>query len=367
MDSLLPSITVGPDLEMFEIPVLSKGGSYTIHISKSEEPISVRGIAIVDSNTRSHIAAYDFSSMVFIDASEEVKTLSSCESMIIKLNDLGLARSEILNAIGGGTTQDIATLVASLYMRGISWHYYPTTLMSMTDSCIGGKSAINAGGRKNLIGNFYPPNKIHINTRFLETNSNIDIVNGLSEAVKICFARGGDVFDQYLSMPASLNPDNDENTARLIHHTLTTKKWFVEVDEFDVRERQLLNFGHSFAHALESATSYKIPHGTAVGIGMVAALHHPLSHKSEKAKMLTAYLCNILDLTKSSIEEGMLHFDKDNFLVALSRDKKNSNDFLRLVLLNTSDELELVSLERNGYQLQVALEALNAATVEVLR
>lgn len=351
---------------MYEISVLSKSASYTIHIDRSEEPISVTGIAIVDSNTKSHIDAYDLGSTIFIEASEKVKTLPSCESLIIKLNNLGLTRNESLSAIGGGTTQDLVTLVASLYMRGVSWRYYPTTLMSMTDSCIGGKSAINAGDRKNLIGNFYPPNKIQINTRFLESNSSIDIVNGLSEAAKICFARGAKEFDQFLSLPASLNPGNDENTAKLIAHTLTSKKWFVEVDEFDVRERQLLNFGHSFAHALESATSYKIPHGTAVGIGMIAALKHPVSLKSKKAGMLKNYSLKILELTKSSIEEGMLHFNQEKFVAALTRDKKNSNEFLRLVLLNSSDELELVSLERNDYQLQAALEALNAATTEVL-
>jgi 3-dehydroquinate synthase len=351
---------------MYEITIASKSGSYMIHIDGSEEPLTITGIAIADSNTKSHIDAYDVGSIIFIEASEKVKTLPSCESVIIKLNDLGLARSESLSAIGGGTTQDLVTLVASLYMRGVSWRYYPTTLMSMTDSCIGGKSAINAGDRKNLIGNFYPPNKIYVDTRFLETNSNIDMVNGLSEAAKICFARGAEAFDQYLSLPASLNPGNDENTARLINHTLTSKKWFVEVDEFDARERQFLNFGHSFAHALESATSYKIPHGIAVGIGMIAALKHPVSLKSKKAEMLTNYSLKILELTRSSIVEGMLHFDQEKFVVALARDKKNSKEFLRLVLLNSSDELELVSLERNDYQLQVALEALNAAIAEVL-
>ena len=352
---------------MYEIPVLSKSGSYTIHIDRSEQPISITGIAIADSNTKSHIDPYDLESIIFIEASENVKTLLSCESVIIKLNDLGLARNESLSAIGGGATQDLATLVASLYMRGVSWQYYPTTLMSMTDSCIGGKSAINAGDRKNLIGNFYPPSKIHINTRFLETNSKIDIVNGLAEAVKICFARGADVFDQYLSLPASLNPGNDENTVKLINLTLTSKKWFVEIDEFDAGERQLLNFGHSFAHALESATSYKIPHGTAVGIGMIAALKHPGSLKSEKARMLMNYTLKILELTKPSIKEGMSHFDQEKFLVSLTRDKKNSNNFLRLVLLNAGNELELVSLERSDYQLKVALEAINAATKEVLQ
>ncbi len=351
---------------MYEISVSSNSGTYTIRINKSEDPISIPGIAIVDSNTKSHLVTDDSSEFIFVEASEEVKTLPSCESVILKLNDLGLKRSDTISAVGGGTTQDLATLAASLYMRGIPWVYYPTTLMSMTDSCIGGKSAINAGDRKNLIGNFYPPTEIQINTRFLETNSDIDIVNGLSEAVKICFARGASVFEQYLSMPSSLMPSNDEDTARLINHTLTTKKWFVEIDEFDVRERQLLNFGHSFAHALESATSYSIPHGTAVGIGMIAALKHPESSSTDSSKMLIDYSLKMLTRTKSSIIDGMKQFDEAKFLTALDRDKKNSNEFLRLVLLNANDELELISLERNNYQLQIALSSLNEAISEVI-
>jgi 3-dehydroquinate synthase len=359
-------ITVGLDTEMFEIPVSSKLGSYTINITSSIDPIAVPGIAIVDSNTKSHLVADDSANLIFVEASEDIKTLTSCESVILKLNDLGLTRSDSISAIGGGTTQDLATLTASLYMRGVSWIYYPTTLMSMTDSCIGGKSAINAGDRKNLIGNFYPPNEIRINTRFLETNSNIDIVNGLSEAVKICFARGSDAFERYISMPSSLQPGNDKNTAELINHTLSTKKWFVEIDEFDVKERQLLNFGHSFAHALESATHYSIPHGTAVGIGMIAALRHPESSSSDRSKVLIDYSLKMLELTKASIAEGMKQFDETKFVTALDRDKKNSSEYLRLVLLNGNDELELISLERNDYQLQIALSSLKEAISEVL-
>lgn len=351
---------------MFEIPVSSKLGSYTIYVDSSSDPISVPGIAIVDSNTKSHLATENSANLIFVEASEDIKTLPSCESVILKLNDLGLKRSDSISAIGGGTTQDLATLTASLYMRGIPWVYYPTTLMSMTDSCIGGKSAINAGDRKNLIGNFYPPNEIRINTRFLETNSNIDIVNGLSEAVKICFARGVEAFDHYISMPSALNPGNDEGTAELINHTLSTKKWFVEIDEFDVKERQLLNFGHSFAHALESATKYSIPHGTAVGIGMIAALRHPESSSSDRSKALIDYSLKMLDLTKESISQGMTQFDEAKFVTALDRDKKNSKEYLRLVLLNKNDELELVSLERNDHQLQTALSSLKEAISEVL-
>jgi len=350
---------------MFEIVIKSNSGNYRIAIGSSSNFIDLDGYAIVDNNLANHLSTSS-KNCIFVEASESIKTLTSCESLILKLNDLGLKRGDLLNAVGGGTIQDIATLTASLYMRGVPWIYYPTTLMSMTDSCMGGKSAINAGVRKNLVGNFYPPSEVIIDTKFLETNSKIDIVNGLSEAVKINFARNENSFTRFLELPSSLFPQNNLETAELIYLTLSSKQWFVEIDEFDLKERQLLNFGHSFAHALESATQYAIPHGTAVGIGMIAALRHPESKNSQKTNLLKEYCTKLLEITKPLIANGYGSFDPSQFINSLDRDKKNSNEFLKLVLVNKSDELELMSLPRNRHQLEICLFVLEEAISEVL-
>jgi 3-dehydroquinate synthase len=295
---------------------------------------------------------------IYIDGSEENKQLSVCESILIEMNDMGLTRADNLLAIGGGSVQDIATLVSSLYMRGISWTYMPTTLMAMMDSCIGGKSAINAGDRKNLVGNFYPPRSVTIDTKFIETLTTSDLINGLSEAVKICFAHSENNFNMFLSHDSALTPGNNRSTADLIYLVLESKRWFVEIDEFDKKERQLLNFGHTFAHALESATSYKIPHGTAVAVGMVAACKHPRSTKSRQSERLVSYCRELISRNSEVIKTGIKIFDEEVFRKSILRDKKNTSSEIALVLPANTAQLELIFVEKNALELDQITKSL---------
>jgi 3-dehydroquinate synthase len=164
----------------------------------------------------------------------------------------------------------------------------------MADSCVGGKSSINAGNVKNLIGNIYPPKVITIDTFFVKSLDEISIIGGISEAVKICFARDTASFKEFLNLYYLLDKSNHSTYEKLIRHSLVSKKWFIEIDEFDKRERQLLNFGHSWGHAWESAVDFKSNHGVAVALGMLAALNHPQSSKSETSELLKNFLVEIL-------------------------------------------------------------------------
>lgn len=182
-----------------------------------------------------------------------------------------MTRNTKLIAIGGGIVQDVATFCASVFMRGLSWSYFPTTLLGMVDSCIGGKSSINVGEYKNLAGTFHPPTAVHIDPVFTRTLLTNQMVEGLCEAVKICFCRGPAAFDDYLR--ADPSPDMPEVAIeKVIRISLASKRWFIEIDEFDRAERQLLNFGHTFGHALEGATHFGVSHGAAVGFGILCAL-----------------------------------------------------------------------------------------------
>ena len=135
-----------------------------------------------------------------VEANESLKTLAGCEEIVLALRAAGTTRGSCLVAIGGGCVQDAATLVASLYMRGIPWIYAPTTLMAILDSCIGGKSSINVGATKNLIGNIYPPQSVRIDPAFTETLTPEMVVSGLAEGVKICFAGGPEAFSRFLEL-----------------------------------------------------------------------------------------------------------------------------------------------------------------------
>ena len=198
--------------------------------------------------------------VIWIKTSEEAKSFPQMLQLFVACKQAGLGRSSRIVAIGGGVIQDIATFVSSLFMRGISWSYVPTTFLGMADSCLGGKSSINAGPYKNLIGNFYPPSHIDIMPVFARSLPDVEIAGGAAEAAKIAFCRGAASFAIYeeLANPIICGAWNEEQFVKLLHSTLSVKKWFIEVDEFDQAERLLLNFGHTWGHALESATNLSI-------------------------------------------------------------------------------------------------------------
>jgi len=184
--------------------------------------------------------------VIYVTAVEGSKSLEQAAPIVAKLRELGAHRRTHLLAIGGGIIQDVATFVASIYMRGIPWSYLPTTLLGMVDSCVGGKSSINVYGYKNLVGNFYPPTEVIIDLDFLRTLNAEQIVGGLCEAAKICYARSAEEFAAYLADEPAVNmaPAQAE---RVVIRSLRGKQWFIEIDEFDQKERLLLNFGHTSA------------------------------------------------------------------------------------------------------------------------
>lgn len=301
-----------------------------------------------------------------IMGNEQSKTLLGCEQVILGMRENGVRRGDIIIAVGGGVIQDVATLSTSLYMRGIDWEYVPTTLMSMADSCIGGKSSINAGGVKNLVGNFHPPKKITIDPVFLMTLPQQALTSGLAEAAKICFAKGPDAFNAFISSSASLAPKNNDETAHLIYHVLSSKQWFVEIDEFDKKERQLLNFGHSFGHAWESACNFSIQHGVAVAVGIIAALNHPNSISSDLTSKLRQYCLAILEPLREEIQQSTNVSNWEIFKESLASDKKNSSEFLRLILPRDESELHIVELKMDDFQLKIATNAIQRALEEIV-
>ena len=259
-----------------DLTVSSSTGTYGISIGLGggQEAATAADVVVVDSNLR-HLVPSAAGEPIEVVASEEVKTLAGVESLSLQLRARGVGRQSTMCAIGGGSIQDLATLTAALYMRGIQWTYVPTTLMAMADSCIGGKSAINAGGYKNLLGNFNPPSMIFVDPEVAVTLPEVDLMCGVAEAVKICYASGPEDFVEFVDA-VDVGSHLDVSTLEaLVTMALVAKKRIVEVDEFDTGERQLLNFGHTFGHALEAATGMALPHGLGVAIGMRAAVRHP--------------------------------------------------------------------------------------------
>lgn len=293
-----------------------------------------------------------FSHCIAIEANENNKSLDYIPNVIIKLRELGCNRSTRLIAIGGGVIQDIVTLVASIYMRGITWSYMPTTLLGMVDSCIGGKSSINVSGFKNLVGNFYPPKEVFIDLHFIDSLNQEQIVGGLYEAVKICYARSILEFENYLAC-ASTFSCSLSNSQKVVMRTLLAKRWFIEIDEFDQNERLLLNFGHTFGHALEAATEFSVSHGIAVGIGMLIAINYSIMQNSlnEVGRVHTSslqnYILSLLCNTDNPVITMTKPVDLEFVLEKFSNDKKHQAEYYRIILPINSGELSVISEPKN--------------------
>ena len=330
-------------------------GIFTTHMEKFD------GFVLADQRFESMVKNAGITKVVYVEALEDNKVLSTVESVLIALKNLGMTRDDSLVAVGGGIIQDIATLAASLYMRGVVWSYFPTTLLGMTDSCIGGKSSINAGVVKNLVGNIYPPDEILIDVDFLKTLNQIDIHAGLAEAAKIAFCSGPEAFRTYLELVAD---DSNNEYVEMLYFVLSQKKWFIEIDEFDRAERKLLNFGHTFGHALESASNHEIPHGIAVAMGIRAAVSFVASKREIGAIeiQLDDYMSG---LCSCGLDYGSLlrTIDWNKFASAFAGDKKHSIDSYKLITPLQNGGVEIESFEKSAE----LIEEVKTAQLKILK
>lgn len=204
---------------------------------------------------------------LIVEANEANKTLEKCKEIIETLVEKNVRRNQKLIAIGGGVIQDITAFVASILYRGIEWSFFPTTLLAQGDSCIGSKTSINLGDKKNLIGNFYPPSGIYIDAAFLDSLATDDIKSGIGEMLHFYFYANSPFIDKLIGNYAQVI-SNRAALTEYIRESLSIKKSVIEVDEFDKGERNKFNYGHTFGHAIESVTDYAIKHGQAVTVGM---------------------------------------------------------------------------------------------------
>lgn len=204
-------------------------------------------------------------------ATEENKTFSQLEALYGHLMDAGFRKNSRLVVIGGGILQDAGGFVASTIYRGCTWDLIPTTLLAQADSCIGAKTSVNLTRAKNQIGTFSAPKRVLMTSTVLKTLSSGDISSGLCEAVKLAMVDNKEDVEWMRTRLGSAM--RLEGLEEFLYRALKIKRRYIEEDEFDRGVRNLLNYGHTFAHAFEILTQYAIPHGVAVGIGMEAAVY----------------------------------------------------------------------------------------------
>ena len=279
-------------------------------------------------NTINNKNVYIFS----LKSGEKSKSFSSYQKILNKLFELKFDRSDIVIAFGGGVVGDITGFSAATYMRGIKYIQIPTTLLAQVDSSVGGKTAINVAQGKNLVGAFYNPSLVIVSTYFLNTLSDEEFKSGLGEVVKYALI-GNKKLRSIIERNSQQIISREESVLKsIIEESIKTKSKIVTKDEKENGIRAILNFGHTFGHAIEAYKNYKgITHGAAITLGMVSA---------SRISFYEGYIKNYqLDNVVNLISSIGLRTDysKYNYIQLkkyIKSDKKIKNGKLNLVLID---------------------------------
>jgi 3-dehydroquinate synthase len=276
------------------------------------------------------------SRIIYINSGENSKTLNYIQTIIENLLNLDIKRNNKIVAIGGGVTQDIVAFISTILFRGIDWIFLPTTLLAQCDSCIGSKSSINFIKYKNLLGTFNPPTNIYIYIKFLNTLSDADIKSGIGEMYHYFLP-----FNLEAAIELNNKYDDILNNRNIlidfIFKSLTIKKKIIEIDEFDKDIRHVFNYGHTFGHAIETITNYEIVHGQAITLGMDLA-----NYISLKLNLINNNEFLVLHNILNKNLPKFLFTDQNikEYIVALSKDKKNINTSLGCILISKDNNIK---------------------------
>lgn len=290
-----------------------------------------------------------------VEAVEANKALESFPDYVDHFVAQGIRRGHVLVAVGGGILQDIVCFLAATLLRGLDWHFFPTTLLAQADSCIGSKSSINVRATKNVLGTFTPPKQVVVDVTLLDTLTEPEIHSGIGEMLKVHAIAGPEMFNEIASDYDRLLVERPVLEDYIVR-SLKLKRLLIEKDEFDQGPRRVMNYGHSFGHAIESATAYAVPHGIAVTIGMDMANHVALA-LGRTSEEHVARMRPILSRNYAGFENAAI--PAHALLDAIAKDKKNTASALRLVLPDKEGRLSLVD--------QVADEKFRGACGDYLR
>jgi|TARA_R110000796_G_scaffold44505_3_gene108492 3-dehydroquinate synthase len=273
-----------------------------------------------------------------LEANENNKCLNQAETIIAALVEGGFKKNHRLVAIGGGVTQDVVGFVASVLYRGVEWIFFPTTLLAQADSCIGSKTSINFNGVKNLLGTFYPPSNIYCCREFLTTLSQEDIKSGIGEMLHYFLIYDLEKAEEMMLQYEEITTGQYDLLNKYIKASLAMKKQIIEIDEFDSGVRRLYNYGHTFGHAIETITNYKICHGQAVTLGMDIA-----NFVSYRMNLIEKPLYDRLhSILKSNMPEYEISHDNiDRYMKLLSKDKKNIDNSIVCILPTAEEKVEV--------------------------
>lgn len=262
-----------------------------------------------------------------VEMGEGSKSLAVFSQLLQTMLDHGFSRKDCVAAVGGGVVGDLSGFAASAYMRGIDFYNIPTTLLSQIDSSIGGKTAINFGGMKNIVGAFYQPKKVLIDPDLLKTLPPRQIANGLAEAIKMSLTSDPELFTLFETQ------DIESNLEEIILRCLKIKKAVVEQDEKEAGLRKILNFGHTIGHGIESSGGMsELYHGECVALGMI-----PMCSEEIRPRVVNV-------LRKCGLYRD-LRYDWDKIAEAAFHDKKSDGDSVTVTLVSKPGTYELKTMK----------------------
>jgi 3-dehydroquinate synthase len=317
---------------------------------------------VTDSNIAAHwlkqtiesLTAQGMSPKVLeVPVGERTKSFINLEKIIDQLLESKVDRDSVLIALGGGVIGDLAGFAGAVTLRGIKVIQVPTTLLSQVDSSVGGKTGVNVRQGKNLVGSFHQPSLVAIDTQVLQTLPSRQLFAGYAEVLKYGLIKDRSFFD-WLELNGKKVLEGDKLAQQFaIFTSCRIKAEIVEADEKEKNLRAILNFGHTFGHALEAEAGYdgNLLHGEAVSIGMVLAieLSKSLGYLSgQDAGRAVEYIRNIGLPTNINSIEGSTSWHPDGIIQHMQHDKKVSNGQLRFVLIKGIGEAYLTAnVERN--------------------
>ena len=306
-------------------------------ISKSINPLfkDKNNIFLIDRRVyKLYFKKMSLKKVFLMNASENLKNVNQAIKFTDFLIKQNATKQNNVIVIGGGIIQDVAAFACAMFKRGIPWTLIPTTLLSITDSCIGAKTGLNYGSTKNIHALFSAPQKIIINLEFIKTLRSEDIISGIGESLKLSIIGGTkslEIFNKNIN--AAVKNNSQKSLKKIIINSLYIKKEVIEFDEFEFNHRRSLNYGHSVGHALEILSNYKIPHGISIIFGIL--MENEISYETYGMKRtdleLIKEIVRKIDVPIKFIKK-LKDINYSGISNILTRDKKTIGKILKLAV-----------------------------------
>ena len=306
---------------LVERGLLQKAGQ---HLNLNRRVLVVTDTGVPEAYAQTIAGQCKESVICTVEMGENSKSLSVFGHLLQTMLDHNFSRKDCVVAVGGGVVGDLSGFAASAYMRGIDFYNIPTTLLSQIDSSIGGKTAINFGGMKNIAGAFYQPKKVLIDPDLLKTLPQRQIANGLAEAVKMSLTCDKVLFELFETQ------DIEPNLEEIIIRSLKIKQAVVEQDEKEAGLRKILNFGHTIGHGIESCSD--LYHGECVALGMI-----PMCGDELRPRLVAV-------LKKCGLYQ-VLSWDWEKITEAAFHDKKADGGSVTVTLVKEPGSFELKTMK----------------------